>query len=129
MAKLTKKIATLDEAVKVYGDQMKLRRAFGLTAQQWKRWCEDGVPRGHELGIYLGLRARDAEASPKLFGVESWRQLRGAWAMRVAPFPKGKNLVSETSVPTAEHLIRLIAQGQHDKREIVACKLWLRLHK
>jgi hypothetical protein len=37
-------------------------------------------------------------------------------------------LVSETGVPTAKHLIELIARGERTREQIIeACKLWLKL--
>jgi hypothetical protein len=39
-----------------------------------------------------------------------------------------RQLVSETRVPTAKHLIELIARGEHTQEQIVeASQLWLKL--
>jgi hypothetical protein len=44
------------------------------------------------------------------------------------PPPSPRLLVSVTSVPTAEHLVKLIAAGDRAKEEIVeACRLWVKL--
>jgi len=44
------------------------------------------------------------------------------------PPPAARTLVSETSMPTAEHLVELIAAGDHAKEKIVeACRLWVKL--
>lgn len=39
-------------------------------------------------------------------------------------------LVSESNIPTAKHLIELVARGEHTKAQIVeACQLWMRLQQ
>jgi hypothetical protein len=46
------------------------------------------------------------------------------------PPPAPHPLVGETSVPTAEHLVELIAAGDLAKEEIVeACRLWVKLRR
>lgn len=46
------------------------------------------------------------------------------------PAKRKMRLVSETSVPTARHLIALIAEGDRTHEQIVeACRLWLRLQR
>jgi hypothetical protein len=78
MVKANHLIKTLEEAVQVYGLEAKLRRSFALKADDWKTWQAHGVPRGHWLGLFMGLQARGVEASPRLFGVKSWQELPGA---------------------------------------------------
>ena len=65
MVKADNLVKCLDDAVKVYGSEAKLRRAVGLKAKDWELWQAHGIPRGHQLGLYVGLRVRGAEASPK----------------------------------------------------------------
>jgi hypothetical protein len=44
--------------------------------------------------------------------------------------PKTRTLVSETTLPTAERLIGLIASGEYTLAEIQkACRLWLALKR
>ena len=44
------------------------------------------------------------------------------------PPPAARPLVGETSVPTAEHLVEMIAVGDRTKEEIVeACRMWIEL--
>ena len=38
MVKADKLVKCLDDAVKVYGSEVKLRRAFGLKAKDWELW-------------------------------------------------------------------------------------------
>jgi len=71
-------VATLDDVAKVYGSALKLRKAFGLSRRDLEVWRAHGVPRDHHLGLYLGLQARGAEPSPRLFGVRSWLEFPGA---------------------------------------------------
>jgi hypothetical protein len=71
-------VTTLDDVVKVYGSELKLRKAFGLSRKDLEGWRAHGVPQGHHLGLYLGLQARGREPSPRLFGVRSWREFPGA---------------------------------------------------
>ena len=58
MVKANSKVTDLNGVIKVYGSERKLRRAFGLSANDWATWQAHGVPRGHHLGLYMGLKAR-----------------------------------------------------------------------
>jgi hypothetical protein len=59
------------------------------------------------------------------YGVRKQRRIAAPVA---PPPPSPRLLVSEPSVPTAEHLVELIAAGDRAKEEIVeACRLWVKL--
>jgi hypothetical protein len=59
------------------------------------------------------------------YGVRRQRRIAAPVA---PPPPSPRLLVSVTSVPTAEHLVKLIAAGDRAKEEIVeACRLWVKL--
>jgi hypothetical protein len=70
-------VRTIDQVVAVYGGEKAFCRAFRLRKADIETWRQHGVPRGHTLGLYLGLKARGAEPSPHLFGIKSWREFPG----------------------------------------------------
>jgi hypothetical protein len=45
MVKAVTKVTDLEGAIKVYGSEPKLRRAFGLKSKDWEYWQAHGVPR------------------------------------------------------------------------------------
>ena len=61
MVKANSKVTDLNGVINVYGAERTLRRAFGLSANDWATWQAHGVPRGHHLGLYRGLKAWGAE--------------------------------------------------------------------
>jgi hypothetical protein len=77
MAEATKIIQTLDDAVQAYRGEDRFCKAFEISAGTLKRWRGIGVPRTHALGLYLGLRARDCDIRPQLFGVKNWADIPG----------------------------------------------------
>jgi hypothetical protein len=70
-------VRNLEQAIVAYGSERKLRRSFGLKARDWQHWQAHGVPRGHHLGLLLGLEARGYRVSPRLFGARSWAEFPG----------------------------------------------------
>jgi len=64
-------------AAAVYGTEAKLRKAFGLKVKDTEKWRVTGIPRGHQLGMYMSLRVRGAEPAPRLFGIKSWLEFPG----------------------------------------------------
>jgi len=82
MAKAAKRkrarIATLAQAIAAYGGRRPFREAFNITDAQldnWQRWGE--IPRGAQLGLLLGLKARGRVPVATLFGVDSWNDIAG----------------------------------------------------
>ena len=73
-----KTISTLDDAIAAYRGEERFCKAFDISAGTLVRWRYIGVPRTHALGLYLGLRARDCDIRPELFGVERWGDIPGA---------------------------------------------------
>jgi hypothetical protein len=68
----------MDEAARVYGGKRKMARAFRITNAELDRWFPTGyVWKPHHLGFIVGLEARGAVPSPKLFGLASWKDLAG----------------------------------------------------
>ena len=79
---LNRRVRTVDEAAAAYGGMSELIKAFGLTmakgrANSVERWQLAGVPRYHNLALYLGLQYRGYEATPELFGANSWQEVPG----------------------------------------------------
>lgn len=77
-----KKAKTIDDAVAAYGGIRPAAAAFRLSLAKngnaisnWKAKGE--VPRGHFLGLYLGLQLRGIEPTPGLFGVSKWSDIPG----------------------------------------------------
>ena len=75
-------IETVDEAEAIYGGPKPMAKAFRLSLSSGGNgiamWKTRGVPRGQQLGLYLGLKQRGVEPSPKLFGVVKWSDIAGA---------------------------------------------------
>ena len=85
-AKKTRKlVTTIEQAADVYGGVAAMNTAFGIPSRKplvekdsVRDWIKRGsVPRGHQLGLYLGLQRRGYEMSPKLCGIESWDTVPG----------------------------------------------------
>lgn len=77
---MAKTIETLEQAIKGYGGVAKFERAFKLKPGELRkeRWRERGVPRAHDLGLYIGLRARGYEPTPALWKLKDWSDVPGA---------------------------------------------------
>src|SRR5262245_5379341 len=71
--KTAKTVTTLAQAVAAYGGRRPFCGAFCISDDQlddWQRWGD--IPRGAQLGLLLGLKARGYEMSPQLVGIDSW---------------------------------------------------------
>ena len=82
MAKRRDQIETIDQAIDAYGGIAAMEREFRKVRSNKtalvNSWREAGeVPRGHHLGLYLGLRELGHDPAPKLFGVDRWTSLPG----------------------------------------------------
>ena len=103
-----------------------------MTTKLWTimRWSgrEGEAPRKVFTGTladavikFTALRKRLSKGSLELLDDQGQR-LERTWPRRKL------RLVSKSSVPAANHLIALIAEGEHSKEQIVeACRLWLKL--
>jgi hypothetical protein len=73
-----KTVTTLAQAVHAYGGRGPFREAFCISDDQlddWQRWGD--IPRGAQLGLLLGLKARGYTMAPQLVGVDSWADVAG----------------------------------------------------
>ena len=74
-------IETVDDAEAAYGGPKPMAKAFRLSTRSGgngiSMWKTRGVPRGQQLGLYLGLKSKGHEPSPKLFGVVKWSDIAG----------------------------------------------------
>jgi len=71
VARKTRKVATLRQAIRAYGGVRKMAKAFDTTPEfirQCQRWGE--IPCTDHLGLMMGLKRRGYEPSPKLFGLK-----------------------------------------------------------
>ena len=71
--KTGKTVTTLAQAIAAYGGRGPFREAFCISDDQlddWQRWGE--IPRGAQLGLLLGLKARGYTMAPQMAGVDSW---------------------------------------------------------
>jgi hypothetical protein len=76
--KTGKTVATLAQAVAAYGGRRPFCYAFCISDDQlddWQRWGD--IPRGAQLGLLLGLKARGYEMAPQLVGADSWANAAG----------------------------------------------------
>lgn len=82
MSNRRRTIETVAEAATVYGGVRAMAKAFGLRTVKGKNpikeWMIQGfVPRGQQLALYLGLKCRGREPSPRLMGVLTWEEIPG----------------------------------------------------
>jgi hypothetical protein len=78
--KTLKRVSTLTQAIAAYGGEKAFAKAFGLRGKAGDTladWQRHGVPRGHQLGLCVGLEMRGAEPLPELFGAETWEDVPG----------------------------------------------------
>jgi hypothetical protein len=76
--KTGKTVATLAQAIAAYDGRRRFCEAFCISDDQldaWQRWGD--IPRGAQLGLLLGLKARGFDSAPTLFGVDSWADVAG----------------------------------------------------
>jgi hypothetical protein len=76
--KTGKTVTTLAQAIAAYGGRGPFREAFCISDDQlddWQRWGE--IPRGAQLGLLLGLKARGYTMAPQLVGVDTWADVAG----------------------------------------------------
>ena len=82
--KAGKTVTTLAQAIAAYGGRGPFREAFCISDDQlddWQRWGD--IPRGAQLGLLLGLRARGYTMSPDA----TWHSPFSVVGRRASPAP------------------------------------------
>ena len=82
--KADRTVTTLAQAIAAYGGRGPFREAFCISDDQlddWQRWGD--IPRGAQLGLLLGLKARGYTMSPDA----TWHSPFSVVGRRASPAP------------------------------------------